>query len=237
MPPATAPTPAPVRLPLRGWALDLARRWNGSTYSLFVLHGNIFDLFPVQENGSVNYVPLKTFLTRRLFPDRACLLFYDISGGLTFGSPDMQKRFFEWLEVFDNVENTNFHQQGPPKDFEALAPLLTRFFLKVAEDDRKWKGVTLVIDYPEKLIPASDQAGASVEERINLVTFLKWASAPELARIDVGVLLVAAAVTELQADLLRNPHVVQVRIDLPDAEERQRFLQSGWAENIAGGKA
>lgn len=156
------PTPAsaPTRLPLRGWALELARRWNGSTYSLFVLHGNIFDLFPVQENSSIKYVPLKTFLMRRLFPDRSCLLFYDISGGLTFGSPDMQKMFFEWLEIFDSVENTNFHQQGPPKEFEALAPLLTRFFLKIAED-KKWKGVTLVIDFPEMLIPGSESSARS----------------------------------------------------------------------------
>ena len=201
-----------------------------------MLHGNIFDLFPVQDNSSVNYVPLKTFLMRRLFPDRSCLLFYDISGGLTFGSPEMQKMFFDWLEIFDNVENTNFHQQGPPKDFEALAPLLTRFFLKVAEDPRKWKGVTLVIDFPEMLIPASE-TGASFDERMNLVTFLKWASAPELARIDVGVLLITESATGLSADLLRNPHVAQVRIDLPDADERVRFLQSGWAETLAGGKA
>src|SRR5215471_5872301 len=236
---AMAPTAsvASPRIPLRGWALELARRWNGGTYSLFALHGNIYDLFPVQDGAGVAYVPLKTFLMRRLFPERACLLFYDISGGLTFGSAEMQKRFFEWLEVFDAVENTNFREQGPPKNFLALAPLLTRFFLKAAEDSRHWKGVTLVVDYPEKLIPASEQAGSSVEERINLVTFLKWASAPELARIDVGVLLVTESATELQADLLRNPHVVQVRIDLPDAEERLRFLQSGWAENIAGGKA
>jgi SpoVK/Ycf46/Vps4 family AAA+-type ATPase len=225
-----------VRLPLRGWALDLARRWNGSTYSLFVLNGNIFDLFPVQENGNVNYVPLKTFLMRRLFPDRSCLLFYDISGGLTFGSPDMQKLFFEWLEIFDNVENTNFHEQGPPKDFQALAPLLTRFFLKVAEDTRKWKGVTLVIDFPEMLIPAGETSG-SFDERMNLVTFMKWASAPELARIDVGVLLITESASSLSADLLRNPHVAQVRIDLPDADERLRYLQSGWAEALAGGKA
>ena len=74
------------RLPLGGWALELARRWNGGTYSLFVLHGNIFDLFPVQENSTTAYVPLKTFLVRRLFPERACLLFYDISDGLTFGT-------------------------------------------------------------------------------------------------------------------------------------------------------
>src|SRR4051794_31008515 len=105
---STVPPTSPARLPLRGWQLDLARRWNGSTYSLFVLHGNIFDLFPVQDGSSINYVPLKTFLMRRLFPDRSCLLFYDISGGLTFGSPEMQKMFFEWLEIFDNVENTNF---------------------------------------------------------------------------------------------------------------------------------
>jgi AAA+ superfamily predicted ATPase len=214
----------------------MARRWNGSTYSLYVLHGNIFDLFPVQENGGVKYVPLKTFLMRRLFPDRACVLFYDISGGLTFGSPEMQKLFFEWLEIFDNVENTNFHEQGPPKEFQSLAPLLTRFFLKVAEDDRKWKGVTLVIDFPEMLIP-NGETGGSFDERMNLVTFMKWASAPELARIDVGVLLITESAATLSADLLRNPHVAQVRIDLPDADDRLRFLQSGWAEAFAGGKA
>ncbi len=44
------------------------------------------------------------------------LSFYDMLGGLTFGLPEMQKLFFEWLEIFDNVENTNFHEQGPPKD-------------------------------------------------------------------------------------------------------------------------
>src|SRR6266436_1633551 len=143
---------ASSRLPLRGWALELARRWNGATYSLFVLHGNIFDLFPVQDNSSLNYVPLKTFLVRRLFPERACLLFYDSS------------------------ENTNFHEAGPPRDFIRLAPLLRRFFLRVAEEKEKWRGITLIIDFPEKLIPACEEASASMEERMNLVTFLKWAA-------------------------------------------------------------
>src|SRR6266404_3022331 len=226
----------PGRLPLRGWALELARRWNGGTYSLFVLHGNIFDLFPVQDGATTNYVPLKTFLVRRLFPERACMLFYDISDGLTFGSGDMQKRFFEWLEIYDNVENTNFHQAGPPRDFIHLAPLLRRFFLRVAEEKEKWRGITLIIDFPEKLIPDSPEANASSEERMNLVTFLKWAAAPELAKLDVGVILVTESAGELNARLLQNPYVAQVRIDLPDAEDRLRFLQCGWAETLAGGK-
>src|SRR5437588_9421625 len=234
--PTTTPLPTQSRLPLRGWALELARRWNSGTYSLFVLSGNIFDLFPVQDNSTISYVSLKTFLVRRLFPERACLLFYDISDGLTFGSADMQKRFFEWLEVYDNVEDTNFHAAGPPRDLIHLAPLLRRFFLRVADEKEKWRGITLVIDFPEKLIPACDEANASMEERMNLVTFLKWAAAPELARLDIGVVLVTESADELSAGLLQNPNVAQVRIELPEADERLRFLQSGWAEEIAEGK-
>src|SRR5437867_7782426 len=230
---ATATDPTKGRLPLRGWALDLARRWNGGTYSLFVLHGNIFDLFPVQDNGGLNYVPLKTFLVRRLFPDRACLLFYDISDGLTFGSADMQKRFFEWLEIYDSTENTNFHEAGLPRDFVRLAPLLRRFFLRVAEEKEKWRGITLIVDFPEKLIPACDEASASTEERMNLVTFLRWAAAPELARLDIGVVLVAESASERNTRVLENPYVAQVRIDLLDAAERLLCLQSGWSEAMA----
>lgn len=226
--------PEATRLPLRGWALELARRWNGGTYSLFLLHGNIYDLFPVRDTDGVAYVPLKTFLVRRLFPGRSCLLFYDISDGLTFASADMQKRFFEWLEIYDNVENTSYHQQGLPRDFQRLAPILRRFFLRVAEEKEKWQGITLVVDFPEKLVPASDVASASSEERVNQVTFLKWAAAPELAKLDIGVLLVTESAAELSERILQNPHVAQVRIDLPDAEERLAFLQAGWTEQLVG---
>jgi len=222
------------RLPLTGWALEMARRWNGGTYSLFILHGNIFDLFPFQENGSIQYGSLKQFLVKRLFPERSCLMFYDISDGLTFGSREMQTRFFEWLEVYDNVENTSYHQTGPPREFVKLAPLLRRFFLRVAEEKEKWQGITLIVDFPEKLVPALEEGNASTEERMNQVTFLKWAAAPEMARLDIGVILVAESAAELNARLLQNPHVAQVRIDLPDAGERLRFLKSGWAEQLAG---
>src|SRR5262245_7927247 len=235
---AAATGEAGGRLPLRGWALELARRWNGGTYSLFVLHGNIFDVFPVQpgKDAKASYVPLKSFLTRRLFPERGFLLFYDIGDGLSFGSADMQKRFFEWLEVYDEVENTNYHRAGPPREFTKLAGLLRRFFLRVGAENKNGQGVTLIIDFPEKIIPASEEAGASWDERMALVTLLKWAASPELRQLDVGILLVTESAAELQADLLQNPYVAQVRLELPDAEERQRFLESGWVDTLAGDK-
>ena len=217
------------RLPLRRWELEFARRWNGASYSLFVLHGNIFDVFPVPGAGLPGYVPLRAFLARRMFPERAFLLFYDVADGLTFGTAEMQKRFFDWLEIFDQVENTNYRQTGPPREFLKLAPLLRRFFFRVEEDEKAPRGVTLIVDFPEKIIPAAEESGASADERTALVTLLKWAASPEMRREDVGVVLLTESAAELHADLLQNPHVAQVRIDLPDGEERLRFIESGAA--------
>jgi SpoVK/Ycf46/Vps4 family AAA+-type ATPase len=226
MDPSTSP--AATRPPLRGWALDLARRWNAGVQSLFVVHGNIFDLFPIPADGTVagmNFAPLKTYLARRLFPDRGMLLFYDIADGLSFGSPAMQRRFFEWLETFDAVEGTRFHRDGPPRGFLQLAPLLRRFFARTEDDPKTPRGVTLVIDFPEKIVPASDSA-VGFDERMALVTLLKWAASDDVRRLDVGVLLLTESAAELHSELLRNPHVAQVRIDLPDAAERSQFLRT-----------
>ena len=211
---------ANLRPALRGWALDFARRWNAGVSSVFVLHGNIHDVFAVPDGAKTGYAPLKTFLTRRLFAERDWLLFYDIGDGLSFGSAEMQREFFEWLEVFDRVEGTSFSQNGPPREFTKLAPLLRRFFLR----EEKAHGVTLIIDYPEKIIPAAE-GGGSTEERMALVTLLKWASSQDIRRLDVGVILVTESAQELHADLLRNPHVAQIRIDLPEPDERAAFLR------------
>jgi AAA+ superfamily predicted ATPase len=221
-------------LPLRGWALDLARRWNSGAYSMFVLHGNIFDVFPTGDSQQVEHVPLKTYLARRFFPERSVLLFYDITDGLTFGSAAMQQRFFKWLEVFDQVEHTDYRRQGPPREFTKLVPLLRRFFQAVEEENDDRRGITLVIDFPEKIIPASEETQAGLDERRALVALLKWATSSELRRLDVGVILITETVGELHADLLQNPHVAQVRIDLPDQEDRLQFVQAGWIDDIRG---
>lgn len=224
------------RLPLNGWALELARRWNSGSYSLFVLHGNIFDVFPIREGDRLDYLSLKAFLSHRVFPQRDTLMFYDIGDGLTFGSADMQKRFFEWLEVFDKVENTNYHQLGLPHDFTALVPILRRYFMRARENSEGRHGITLIVDYPEKLIPAADDSGTSQDERKALVTLLKWAASPDFRLQDVGVLLITETASELQADLLQNPHVAQIRLDLPGQEERARFLSAGGGGDLPQGE-
>lgn len=231
--PSAAATP---RAPLPLWATELARLWNGGSHSLFLLHGNIFDLYPVRLGERAEFAPLAAFLARRLFPDRGCLMFFDIGEGLTFATPAMQTRFFEWLRIYDEVEHTDFHQQGPPRTFGLLAPLLRRFFLHAADEKKSAdRGVTLVVNFPEKLVPAAEESSASVDERMALVTLLKWAAAPELQLGDIGVMLVTESAAELHADLVQNPHIASVRIPLPDLAERRSFLDSGWLDQQARG--
>ena len=148
----------------------------------------------------------------------------------------MQQRFFEWLAIFDEVEGTRFHIDGPPRAFGELVPLLRRFFLRSADEKGRDRGVTLVINFPEKIIPASEESGASADERAALVTLLKWAASPELHLGDIGVLLVTETAAELQSDLVQNPHVASIRIPLPDLAARRDFLASGWLDRASGKK-
>jgi SpoVK/Ycf46/Vps4 family AAA+-type ATPase len=219
----------PPPLQLQPWAREFARRWNSEAYSVFLISGNIFDIYAVQGDQGLDYLPLKAFLRKRLFPDRSCLMFYDIGDGLTFATKEMQGRFAKWLEAYDSVEKTSFAVLGPPKEFNRLAPVLRRFFLR--EDDQG-ADATLIIDFPEKIIPAAEDSGSTYEERMSLVTMLKWATSPEFRQQDVGIVLITETPSKLQSDLLQNPHVAQIKIDLPDRDERLRYLQSKTYERL-----
>lgn len=233
-PASTAPRPSSP-----AWAAEFARLWNSGAHSLFLLHGNIHDLFPLAPAAGsyapVAYASLAGFLSRRLFAGRAQVMHYDLAAGLSFATPAMQTAFFEWLRIYDEVERTDYHREGPPQNFVRLLPVLRRFFLRMAEETGEARGVTLVIHYPEKLVPAADEAQAGADERAALVTLLTWAASPELHRGDVGVVLATETLSELHPDLLQNPHVARVRIDLPTLDERAAFLASGWLDRHAAG--
>lgn len=214
------------------WAGEFARLWNSGAHSLFLLHGNIHDVFPLG-SAVAGYASLGTYLSRRMFAGRAQVMHYDLASGLTFATSAMQTAFFEWLKIYDEVEHTDFHREGPPQSFVQLLPILRRFFLRMAEETGAARGVTLVINFPEKLVPAADEAQAGHEERVALVTLLSWAASAELHRGDVGVVLAVETLSELHSDLLQNPHVARVRIDLPTLDERAAFLASGWLDRHA----
>jgi AAA+ superfamily predicted ATPase len=221
------------------WSKTLARRWNSETNTVFILHGNIYDIYPVsklsvgKEDEKTAYVSLKGYLARRIFHNRKSLLFYDISEGLSFGSADMQADFTHWLSVRDEVSKNNYATNGVPTDFNTLAPILKDYFQHVANSTHYNKncGSTLIINFPEKVVPSAEESSASKDERQAVVTLIKWATSIDMRAWDVGVLLVTETSGELHPDLLSNPHVAQIEIGLPDQADRLAYIESEWASN------
>lgn len=216
-------------IPTPKWVNEIVQKWNSQTYSVFIVHGNIYDVFPINNSDKAQYVSLKSYLSNKLFKDRDYMLYYDIGDGLTFGSKAMQTSFFEWLEIYDQTERTDYHLKGLPREFIRLVPVLRRFFLKVTEEK---KGITFIIDYAEKIVPEST-SGSSTEERMSVVSLLKWGTSPDMRFANIGIFLLTETISELQADLVRNPHIAQINIELPGKEEREYFIRfSEWVNAL-----
>ncbi len=211
----------PLVVPLSPWASRFAKRWNSGMYSVFLLHGNIFDVLPLVKDDKVEYRPLPEYINARLLPKRKHILFFDVADNLTFGSVESQKAFFQWIATFDKIQGTKYAQDGLPRDFSRMSVILRRFFQKVADDG---ENATLIISFPEKIVPATDEAGASPEERASAVALMKWAIQGSVAHRDIGIILLAETVSELAPDILQSQHIAQVAVELPDLEERKRFL-------------
>lgn len=226
--------------PLSNWGKDLAIRWNSNSYSVFVLHGNIFDIFPTPDPNSM-YQSLKNHLAKRFFPNRECVIFYDISDGISFLTEEMKNDFYEWLSMGEKLGH-RYGGQSMSKIFIAVAPILKEYFyyLSLKTTNKKndgRNGATIIIEFPEKIFPSAEDSNSNVEERMSVVALLKWAVSAELRRLDVGVFLLAETLTKLQADIIKNPNIAQIRVEMPDAEVRQQFIESPWVQKMVDGKS
>lgn len=214
------------------WTKELARAWNAGTHGLFILHGNIFDLFPIAEaDGEPNFANLKTLLAQRMFPNRRMLLFFDIADGLTFSTKEMQAEFMKWMELY--APSAGIPCQIPVKFVETLK--LVRAYTarhrdETAKENDK-KGTTLVVDFAEKIIPAPSNS-LSDAERMAEVALLKFAAGH--TQDDAGIFLLTETAANLSESLVNNPYVAQVRIEMPEEAERAQFLGSKLLQTTIG---
>ena len=112
MPPA--PDAALAHYP--GWAQELARKYLTKTINQFVLHGNVRDLVPTEDDaGRPDYVTLRQFLANDLFAGRDVVVFYDRSAGLQFASREAQADFARALSGYDSLFGTDFAQKLPKR--------------------------------------------------------------------------------------------------------------------------
>lgn len=180
------------------WADDLRRRYLRGEASIFVLHGNVYDL--VISGGRT--LTLTDFLGNVLLKDtKDTIAVYNVATGVRF-----LKRAPGDLPQMDEM----LLSTEKPRLLAAIERLLMT-------ESR----TAVILEYAEVLTPAGDPNFQSDGDRAAIVTLHRWSFLPEIERGDNVVILIAENLAELSPKLVSNPKVAVVDIPMPDRDTRK----------------
>lgn len=179
------------------WAEDLRRRYLRGEASMFVLHGNVYDVVLCSQK----MMALTEFLTDVLLKDsKETIAVYNVATGARFTKRTSSVTGLEDLLLATEKE----------KVFAAFERLLIGS-TKTA----------VIMEYAEAIAPAGDPNFQSESDRAAIVTLHRWSSLPEIERGDNVVLLIAENLAELAPKLISNPKVAVVEVPMPDYATRR----------------
>jgi transitional endoplasmic reticulum ATPase len=182
---------------LPAWAEDLRRRYLRGEASMFVLHGNVYD---VVLHGK-KMMALTEFLTDVLLKEsKETIAVYNVATGVRFS-----KRASSVTELEDLLLATD------------KARIFTAF-------ERLLVGSTktaVIMEYAEAIAPAGDPNFQGESDRAAIVTLHRWSALPEIERGDNVVLLISENLAELAPKLISNPKVAVVEVPMPDVATRR----------------
>ena len=182
---------------LPAWAEDLRRRYLRGEASMFVLHGNVYDVVLCGKK----MMSLTEFLTDVLLKDsKETIAVYNVATGARFTKRTSSVTGLEDLLLATEKE----------KVFAAFERLLMGS-TKTA----------VIMEYAEAIAPAGDPNFQSESDRAAIVTLHRWSSLPEIERGDNVVLLIAENLAELAPKLISNPKVAVVEVPMPDLATRR----------------
>ncbi len=188
---------AEVRI-LPPWADDLRRRYLRGEASIFVLHGNVYDV--VLSGGRT--LTLTEFLGNVLLKDsKEIVAVYNVATGV---------RFLKQPAGLDADADEMLSSGEKPRVLAAIERLLMQ-----------QTRTAVILEYAEVVAPAGDSNFQSEADRAAIVTLHRWSFLPEIERSDNVVILISENLAELAPKLVSNPKVAVVDVPMPDRETRK----------------
>lgn len=209
---------------LPAWAQEFAHQYGSKTANLYILHGNIRDFFPyTARDEEYLFARLQDYISDALFSAGDIIIYYDRSGGVSFGTESMARDYMAALKQrCPEGEPAEFIAADPVKSFAYLEKYI---LFKILQDQREKRRIVLIADYAETIAPAGDLGGLSGGDRASLVTLSRWAWDAAFTQGDVSILLLAENLDGIAPLLTDSPAVVKVHIPLPNEELRTAFLR------------
>lgn len=203
-----------------GWAREFAKKYLSRTLNQFILHGNVHDLVPAGDGDGRNFIRLKTFLAEDFFGARDIVIFYDRSSGIYFRDEESQRDFSLALSGRDTIAGTNYSKKLPKDPVGAFSVLEQYFRIRL---DQK-KSIAFIVDFAETIVPANEAGSTGSEDRNALVYLLKWAHDSLFLASDFTTVLITENLSDVNRNLIQNPYSSEIRIPLPDEDERLEYL-------------
>ena len=182
------------------WAEDLRKRYLRGESSMFILHGNVFDVVLNDDK----MLGLTEFLTGVLLKEsRESIVVYNVASGARF--PKRTENFADWQSIAVETDK---------------AKVLTMLERSIRLTDK----TAVILEYAESIAPAGDASFQMDADRAAIVTLHRWSFLPEIESGDNIIILIAENITELAPKIVSNPKISTVEIPMPDAETRKKIV-------------
>jgi AAA+ superfamily predicted ATPase len=214
----------PANLPgwFPGWASQLADLYFSGTTAAFVLHGNTYDLFRIGADDDSRYGVLAEFLAEGLFGRWSLVLHYDLGRGLRAFAGRDEKRLKDMVTLANRkVGDLSAVSKDPAATF-GLIDRFVRNNIMAAEDDRL--SLALIMDQASYVFPTGEPGRLNLQASSHLVTMLNWAMSPHVKRLNMAFVMIDEKRADLSDRLTGNPHVAAIEVPLPEAREREAFI-------------
>jgi AAA+ superfamily predicted ATPase len=218
MPGAGRATALPPHFP--PWAGKLAELYFSGTTSMFVIHGNTFDVVRAGPDAEPRWLGLADFLAEQLFGRWDLVIHYDLARGLRCAAGSNGKRLQQMVELSNKwLGDLRALPRDPTRALAALDLLVAK---NVMADPEQRIRTAILIDHAGYVAPSGDRL--DLGEQTHLVTLLNWASSPYVKRVNMAFVLIDPRLSSIAERLSTNPHVASIEVPLPSAAERTAFL-------------
>lgn len=230
----------PQKLKTPEWFIQLDKKYRSGAAHLLIVHGNIYDIVPVDDD----FVLCNEFLPSWLSGQHA-IVHYDRSQGPRFSRPEHEALFMEVNRYqargpaqLSRREQAALNALGEPlpssdvldKNPTLFLGQMVNFFQHVSKQDPR--PVALILEFAETLAPAGALAAMSEEDRDHLVTLLRMATDRAWKAAGHVLVLLCANPADLNEHLLAHQYGAElISIPLPDRELRQAFIEYAQASS------
>jgi hypothetical protein len=212
--------------PLPDWAAQMRDLFRSGSVAQFLIHGNIFDVVPIEDSAGKRLLSVKAFLEGVMFDSYDVVLEYDRGRGIRpiKGAED----WGDWLmKVLGN--EASIQQTREPG---AALELIDRYLLRtlnlqvVRGREGTPRKIAVIIDFAEFVVPRGDAIQLSGPFSANIVKVLGWANDPAILQSNIVTVLLTEGLHDLNPLVVENPHVATLKIPLPSELEMLAYLQT-----------